>query len=156
MSATANGGTYPIDALSTLLYKGNSDVNFLIKDNGAGEGKIYSTEVKGVSSKEAFDAGVPANSTQATGAIFREEAYVATEGIAAPVGFTTVNKYTGEWSAGGAIHLGNNGNKTNLSAYSDVYFAIKVENATITVYDGVKYEGTGWVHVHLINKGNDV
>ena len=37
-----------------------------------------------------------------------------------------------------------------------IYFAIKVENATITVYDGVRYEGTGWVHVHLINKGNDI
>ncbi|MBO5027205.1 MAG: hypothetical protein J6C79_01625, partial [Clostridia bacterium] len=146
IDTTANGANYPLDAMSTLMYKGSADVCITPhKANADASADFYTTEVVGVT--KPFQHDVPEAATVATASIFAAEKGVVAD-AAVPAGFTSVSKYASAWAEGGALHLGTEINKTDLSEYSDIYFAMRVENATLTVYDGVVYEGSGWVYIH--------
>ena len=74
----------------------------------------------------------------------------------APVGFSKVSEYS--WTSTSSNdfpvtgHLNNN---TAIANYSDLYFAMKVENGLdIYIQGGALYEGGDWLYVHMYQAEN--
>ena len=105
---------------------------------------VYFTEVIGV--KKPFKANIAENATKILNAPLKESAITASE-TAAPEGFSTVSKYANAVEAGSYVHSGTYGDKTDLSAYSDIYFALRVTNGKLDI-GGTNYTGNAWVYVH--------
>ena len=102
----------------------------------------YFTEVIGV--KMPFKTNIAENATKILNAPLKENSIAASE-TAAPEGYSSVSTFSGSWDDTN-LHLGTHGDKTDLSAYSTLYFAIKVENVTIKPYGSTKYTTSAWIY----------
>jgi hypothetical protein len=110
---------------------------------------IYATEVRGV-----FQTGIDQNATQVWEHIWNPYYFEGGSGEqngkwsteAAPEGFTKVSEHT--WTTGGDFSKTGRFNDSDISEYSDIWFAMKAENATIYVQGAPIYAGGGWVYVH--------
>ena len=102
----------------------------------------YFTEVIGI--KMPFKTNIAENATKILNAPLKENSIAASE-TAAPEGYSSVSTFSGSWDDTN-LHLGTHGDKTDLSAYSTLYFAIKVENVTIKPYGSTKYTTSAWIY----------
>ncbi|MBQ7770990.1 MAG: DUF4838 domain-containing protein [Clostridia bacterium] len=113
--------------------------------NSNADTNVYATEVLGV-----FNTGISEYATNVWDHIWNADDVGTDVDVAAPEGFTSVNKVT--WSGTNASNYwpSNKVNaSTEISAYSDLWFAMKVENTDIWCEGIGNYTSGGWLYFHL-------
>ena len=118
---------------------------------------VYTTEILGYRSKNV-SVYPTVNTTEIWGHIWNNyyfEGGGQPEGAwsdeAAPVGFNKVSEYTWTSTTSNDFNKVSHFNDTDISAYSDVYFAMKVENGMDIYIQGASsfYKGNDWLYVHM-------
>ena len=138
--------------LEDLLYDGGYGTTdggaFVLYQYSGTDIKIYTTEVMGV-----FQTGISENAVNVWDHIWNPYYFTGggqPEGAyseeAAPAGFDKVSEYT--WTKGGDFPVTGHFNNSDISAYSDLWFAIKAKNAKVYVQGATAYTGGGWLYVH--------
>ena len=106
---------------------------------------IYATEVLG-----RFETGISPYATNVWDHIWNADNVGTYVDGAVPEGFTKVNKVT--WKGTGANNYWPSGKvnaSTDISKYSDLWFAMKVENTDIWCEGIGSYTGGNWLYFHL-------
>ena len=120
--------------------------------------RVYLTDMWAVC--EPYSPTIPAEATEIAEDIWREDRYGLsdTTTMAAPEGFSKVTEFDflhnpKNWSTASTtnpMHVLDT--ETDLSGYSDIYFAIKLVNGTYVYINGLGadgwYYGTDWLYVH--------
>ncbi len=149
------------NSLATILYgtgMSSADGGYvLVYHNGEGA-KFYATEILGYTkpwAPEIADSAVKV-ADAALGGEHASNPLTKYEGTddttAAPAGFTNVTRFdtttaNAMWAAGY--------NNTTLSAYSDVWFAIKIVNGVLTT-PGKNQATNSWIYFHLTQTADSV
>ena len=118
---------------------------------------VYTTEILGYRSKNV-SVYPTVNTTQVWGHIWNGwyfEGGGVPEGAwsdeAAPVGFTKVTEYSWTSTSSNDFTKVTHFNDSDITAYSDLYFAMKVENGMDIYIQGAPsfYTGGDWLYVHV-------
>ena len=131
---------------------------------------IYATEVLAVAKPlPPFDPQIPANTETVWQHIWNNYYFTGggkPEGAwseeAAPQGFTKVSEYSWKTTtkSNGQLNqdfplIGHFNDSTDISKYSDLYFAMKVENGSeIYIQGNTAYTGGDWLYVHMYQAAN--
>ena len=109
---------------------------------------VYATEVLGVERElDAFDPEIAENAKEFAAHVWQDDTIGKASDMGAPTGFSKVTEYS--WSTGDFPKTGNM-NKTDLTNYEDVYFAMKLVNGCgYYIQGGAMYYGDYWLYVHL-------
>ncbi len=150
-----------VDSIASLLFQTEStSIQLLPCASTESTASVYMTEVIGQLDTSDFDNGIPDNATRIwnhiwnayyfTGGAGAEGEYAPEE--TAPKGFSYVSKYS--WTTGGDFPKTGHFNAADISIYSDLYFAIKADNAQIYVQGADAYTDGGWLYVHIHQNDN--
>ncbi len=156
-----SGFSNNVDSIASLLFQSEStSIQLLPCASTESTASVYMTEVIGQLDTSDFDNGIPDNATRIwnhiwnayyfTGGAGAEGEYAPEE--TAPKGFSYVSKYS--WTTGGDFPKTGHFNAADISIYSDLYFAIKADNAQIYVQGADAYTDGGWLYVHIHQNDN--
>ena len=173
-SGTKIDSNTPTNAISTIFTGGGfsaADGGYvLIYHGGEGTASLWSTEIVGV--KSEYNPNIPTTAeTAATSVIGNWSGFDYTDpvedtnGVAAPKGFSTITRYDSKSNWTSSVLDANCYDKTDLSAYSEVWFAIKMVNGIMQV--GVNgagekttktttLEDAKWIYFHLTQTATNV
>ena len=173
-SGTAIDANTPTNAISTIFTGGGfaaADSGYvLIYHVGQGTASLWSTEIVGV--KSEYNPNIPTTAEEATTSVIGNwsgfdytDPVTDTNGVTAPKGFSTVTRYDSKASWTSGVLDANCYDKTDLSAYSEVWFAVKVVNGVMQVgVNGVgekttkatTLEDAKWIYFHLTQTATNV
>ena len=143
----------PGDTIYELTENNNNGLRLVIYQQAANgvsnaDTNVYATEVRGI-----FNTGIADNATTIWNHIWNPYYFTgggSPEGAysdeVAPAGFSYVSEYS--WTTGGDFSKMGHFNDADITAYSDLWFAMKAKDADIYVQGANGYTGGGWVYVH--------
>ena len=154
-----SSGLSDVDSIASLLFQANSTCMQLISCTSTeSTASVYFTEVIGQFDTSDFDNGIPENAAILWNHVWQDYYFTGgggaegeyAEDVAAPKGFNYVNYYS--WTSTTSNDFPKTGhlNDSDISAYSDLWFAMKVVNGLdIYVQGGALYTGGDWLYVHM-------
>ena len=152
-----NNDLTDVDSVASLIFCAvTNNANLMAATSTDYDVYVYTTEVLGYVEKDVsvFPTGKTSvvwehiwNSYYFTGGGQPEGAY---SDEAAPAGFTKVSEYSWVSTSSNDFPVTGHLSNANVSQYSDLYFAMKVENGMDIYVQGASvYTGGDWLYVHM-------